>query len=403
MSSEYYSLEKTAEVLSLPTAEVNRLREKSQLRAFRDGSSWKFRKVDVDNYLAELIKSRGKGQSGESDDFDLTETSTGDSASFDALMEDGLELDDDLIDASAKPSESSEKGFELADDDFLLDDDGLSLSTENGISLPDDATAVSAATLLTPESPEASDVDLAIDDDSLLLDDGSSAQLDLAGESGLSLLEIADEDLEPQAPAPEGDGMALELDDDDDILSLVDDEAPPEFTSTMAIPVEDDFQLTPDADSSMSDDSDSASQVIALDKDTDLGAAAAQEPIGPIPGGIDFQAPPQEDSPFGAVPGVGDFAAAPEGAFGAPEGGFGAPFGAGPADFAAPGTSFPAATSTEATYTPLLVTSIILVAFFLILPGMMLLDLIIHIWSWGEPFVINSTIMETLCSMLGLK
>lgn len=375
MSSEYYSLEKAAEVLGLPPAEINRLREKSLLRAFRDGTSWKFRKVDVDNYLAETIKNRGKTDNtsaGESDfdllsmDDDAEETPTllADSASFDALMEDGLSMADEMIDAQPVASAGQ-------DDDLSLDDDGLSLA--------DDPAPVG-------RSNSKSDVDLALDDDDLVLDAaGSSPQLDLAGDSGISLLDVADDEVELQDADKGGSDVVLELADDDDILSLLDDDTPAEHTSTIAIPVEDDFQLTPDSGPMIADDSESASQVIALDEDNMFGA--------PVEGGA-FGA----ESPFGVAPGMDT--AGEAGAFAAAT-----PFtsSAAPGEFVAATPAFAAPTVTEAAYSPMLVFFLVLVTALLAIPGIMMLDVIIHIWSWKEPYVVNSSIMDMICNMVGLK
>lgn len=385
MSSEYYSLEKAAEVLGLPTAEINRLRERNELRAFRDGSTWKFRKVDVDNKLAETIKGRNKSDVDDDSDFDLLSmdgdaeempTLLADSASFDSLMEDGLSVADDMLEAPAK-SEPAGDELSLAPDDFLSGGDELSLAGDDGLSL-------------AKEPASHSDIDLAVDDDELVLDPGgSSGQLDLAGDSGLSLLEVAD-DAELQPVDTGGSDAVLELDDDDDILALADDDAAPEVTSTIAIPVEDDFQLTPDTGApAFTDDSESASQVIALEENM-FGA-----PIG------DASGLPGVESPFGAMPGM-DGAAGGVPNFDVPGGGAFAGGAAPVGEFVSSGPAFTAPLSTEANYSPLLVACLVCAACLLAVPGIMLLDLIVHIWSWKQPFVINSTLMNTLCEMIGL-
>lgn len=367
MSSDYYSLEKASEVLALPTAEILRLRDNNKLRAFRDGASWKFRKVDVDNYLAETIRNRGKNETAGESDFDLlsldddgeeTPTLLADAPSFDSIIEDAS-IDDNLIDASA--GKDDDDLFSLAEDDDLSLADGLSLA---GGSAP---------------SPAASDVDLAVDNDDLVLDgNGSSAKVNLAGDSGLSLLDADDVDLQPADKG--GSDVFLELDEDDDILSLVGDEMAAENTSTIQIPVEEDFQLSPDAGMSMADDSESASQVIALD-DENMFAGAAIDNSTAFGGA--------SQSPFGT--GATE-APSPEPAFGA----FGtaAPT---PGEFSVAAPAFAAApTSTEANYNGLSLALILAALVVLAFSGVIMLDLIIHIWSWGEPFVITSSTLELL-------
>ncbi|MDR2116860.1 MAG: helix-turn-helix domain-containing protein [Planctomycetaceae bacterium] len=398
MSSEYYSLEKAAEVLALPTAEVNRLREKNQLRAFRDGSSWKFRKVDVDNYLAESIKNRGKNEKSVSDsDFDLlgmdddeeSPTLLADLPSFDSLMEDGVSFDNDGMVAAVPSSQPTTSKVTLdknisgkkneasvADDDLMLSADDLILSEDSEV-LPDSVPSPVSKT-------SASDIDLAAGDDLVLDGGGSSGQLNLAGDSGLSLLDVADNadniDLQPVEKS-ENDAQ-LELGDDDDILSLISDDLVVENTSTIAIPVEDDFQLTPDTGfASVADDSESASQVIALDEDNMYAAPDGSSGFG------------KADIPFApaASPAVEE---TDHGS------GFGTatPFVAEPGEFVARTPEISPAT-TETTYTSWHIFWIVFATVFLILPGMMILDLIIHIWSWGEPFVINSSIMDIFVGM----
>lgn len=49
MSKKYLSLEEAAERLGIDKAELNRLREKGEVRAFADRGNWKFKEEDVDN------------------------------------------------------------------------------------------------------------------------------------------------------------------------------------------------------------------------------------------------------------------------------------------------------------------------------------------------------------------
>ncbi|MDR2437787.1 MAG: helix-turn-helix domain-containing protein [Planctomycetaceae bacterium] len=389
MSSEYYSLEKAAEVLALPTAEVNRLREKNQLRAFRDGSSWKFRKVDVDNYLAESIKNRGKNEKSTSDsDFDLlgmsddeeSPTLLADLPSFDSLMEEGITPDDKMINVTPSSQPASniilEKNISdptnkasVIDDDLMLSADDLILSEDSNV-LPDS---------LSVSKSSASDIDLAADDDLVLDSGGSSGQLNLAGDSGLSLLDIAD-NIDLQLVEKGGSDVQLELDDNDDILSLMEEDLVVENTSTIAIPVEDDFQLTPDAGFMSTDDSESASQVIALDEDNIFATSDGSSGFGTD---IPFApATPAAETTQGATFGTTPFTTAPE-------------------EFVArtPEMVSVVPVTTEFTYTPWHIFWIVFATVFLIPPGIMILDLIIHIWSWGEPFVINSSIMDLLVGM----
>ncbi len=391
MSSEFYNLEKAAEVLSLPTAEVNRLREQNRLRAFRDGSTWKFRKVDVDKFLADTIRSRSKNNEAASDgDFDLlgleaeTETVLADEASLDDLVSE-LPSEEGMISVAKDavlPDTVVPKGGDFAlDDDLIASDDDLLLSSH-------------ADDLLLAPADEAA-VDLAQDDDLFaVVNDApdSSLELGLSGDSGLALLDAG-----ADAPTAEkgGNDAFLEL-DDDDILSLaMDDEAElmVDNAATASIPVEEEFQLTPDSHEDSAEDSDSASQVLALDDNNMFaGMGDATPDAGAFESPFGTDAPVFEaDSP--AFDTGGGFGGA---AFDSSAGGAAGFTSSGPAFTAAP-------TSTEADYGPWSVVSLGFAAALLGLSGVMVLDLIVHIWSWGEPFVISSTVMNTLAQMAGLQ
>lgn len=61
MAQQYYSLEEAARALGINTEELNRLREKGEIRAFADRGTWKFRKLDVD----EAARKQGLGSDPE--------------------------------------------------------------------------------------------------------------------------------------------------------------------------------------------------------------------------------------------------------------------------------------------------------------------------------------------------
>ncbi len=427
MSSDYYSLEKTSEILGMNTAEVNRLRDRGELRAFRDGANWKFRKADVDDYLVKAIKARRRNEddellSDEEDDDAEMPTLLADSAAFDMMMEDGLaesglSLGDTLLDkqpapnsatvpAPPAPIQDDDDGLSLVGDDLLLAPDSLSLASDDLVLSEDDPVAPFPSFQELPSSPAdlsagGSTLDLADDlagnvtddaDDLVLSGSGSTAdELNLASDSGLSLLE-ADDDIVLETVEKGGSDAILELDDDDDILSLVDENTP-----TILAASEDDFQLVPDA-SIESDDSESASQVIALEEDNIFGEIAA------------------DDAPAAAVAvptGAPDYGTLGSGDFGA--GAFGPTPGAVPAydPAAAPGygtapypgaAAFPASSGpAEPTYGPLWITLSISTCAFLVLAGLMIHDLLLNMWSWRSGHSAVSDLMGMFIDMLGLK
>ena len=54
MATKFYNVEKAAEVLGLPPAEVNAMRERQQLHGYRDGADWKFKAEEVDQLAQEM-------------------------------------------------------------------------------------------------------------------------------------------------------------------------------------------------------------------------------------------------------------------------------------------------------------------------------------------------------------
>ena len=378
-STEYYNLEKVAEVLSVSTAEVNRLREQNKLRGFRDGSNWKFNKEDIHTYLAESIKARtgnGSKKAGDSD-FDLGGNAS--PSSFDLLMEDAALPDDDqLVSVSPAPPSSD---VDLA---ALDHDSDLALAEETQISslvmpkkakvpkelsssvIPvsdDDSSALVLAPMEDSHEVDMEDLhEVDLDEESVLEADGSSPQLGLAGDSGFDVLVAGD--------------------DASDVLEV--EEKTESFAAS-------DFTLEPSMKTSGSDDSDSSSQVIAIDVGFAEAAheAATFEPMDvPID---DFGA-----AGFGFDSGVHAPAAASSDPFGA-----GA---AAPDVFAMPTAtvSLKKTAAPKEEYSTGVLLALVSALVVMLLPGIMLLDAMLHMWSWSDPFILNSVLMSTISGWFGL-
>ena len=228
----YYTLEKAAEVLGVTPGELNRLREAGKIRAYRDGNVWKFRKDEVDNYLAEVIKARSSGD-GEDTESDLLNdsdeelpTMLADSAKFESLVSSGgVEIstrdqddvildDDDTNEVMTDDQKAGSSRISLGDEELFYDDDE---QNDNGISMVDDDVA------------ESHNVDLAaMEDVDRLVLGGSDSGITLAGgsDSGISLaggsdsgIGSGDEDsaLTLQAPTADtgsGSGFAILSEDE---------------------------------------------------------------------------------------------------------------------------------------------------------------------------------------------
>ena len=231
----YYNLEKTASTLGLSTGDVNRLREKGELRAYRDGGNWKFRKEDVDKYLAKMIKERSQSPSDDlltSDDDDEQTIAATDSAAFDRMFEEG----ENYIRMQGESTPDNARNDDAKKDDepmvFSFDDDELALAPE------EDATVAAA-----PDLDDADDLGLELAPEE---NDAKSEPAPLSFEKDDSHEELAlapeDDDLQL---APENDDNGLSLAKEDDDLQL----APEGGDNGLSLAKEDDdLQLAPEND-----------------------------------------------------------------------------------------------------------------------------------------------------------
>ena len=448
--SDYYDLEKAAEILKLTPAEVNRLREQGEIQGFRDGSNWKFKKDVIDNYYVTMTQKKTSGPFspfglvGEEEDLLSLEdeqelpTMMADSASFsqfgdglmslnrggtdsvkaasDANLDDGLALIDDkgrdemvLSDDSSQPQkyQPAEK-IEIFAIQGENDTSGMNMDNGSGLNLGGDSG-------ISIIGGSGSGIDLAgsdriFDDDDVVIG-GSSSGLNLGGDSGISLLDAAAESGFSLGAAAGGSDAILELAPEDDILALIDGEVDPDTATVLG--AEDDFQLQADDDLFLTDDSESSSQVIAVEGDlaNDIGDFAFTSELGDA-----FAATPPaqtdgddllfgNDSPAGSE-GVtfSEVGVETENMFGELDspgglGGFGTAgdmaggFGTSAADPAAVVAPVAAVGSNIPNFTGLSVTALAIMVLIMAIGGSLMFELIRCIWSWTEPFTINSSIL----------
>jgi len=445
--SDYYSLEKAAEILKLTSAEVNRLREKGEIQGYKDGSNWKFKPEVIDNYYITLTQRKPApinpfGLAGEDDDLLSSEdeqdlpTMMADSASFaqfgdglmslhdsqadtvsaasDANLDDGLAVVSDdhldelvLSDTSSqlqepKPEEKIEIFAIQGENDFP----GASSDSGSGLNLGGD----SGISLI---GGSGSGVDLAgsdkiFDDDDVVIG-GSSSGLNLGGDSGISLLDAAAESDFSLGAAAGGSDAILELAPEDDILALIDEEVDPDTATVLG--AEDDFQLLADDDTFMTDDSESSSQVIAIEGDlaSEIDSFSFTDDLGKAfvaadTGGDDLLFS-SDDSPAGTDSiNFTEVGSGIDSAFG----GFGDMDGLESTDDTTGGLGTETATvaavagtvvtpgSNEPKFTGLSVTALFIMVLIMAVGGSLMFELIRSIWSWSEPFTINSSILGLL-------
>jgi len=288
---------------------------------------------------------------------------------FDEL--DALDLDlpsavDSGINLTKPPGGSSKKmkvdDLSLGDDDFAVGEDPLAGPTGSS------------------KKSGGSGINLGGDDEGFVLGgSGKGSDIGLrAGDSGIQLVSAADSGLSlEEAPVDlGGSGVeALELGDDDEILlEDADSEAAAELKA------DDDFLLTP-LDEAATDESDSGSQVIALDSEVEFDDASpsfgSRQPA--MAGMLEEDIGGMQTSPLLAAEGFGGAAPAFAGA---------------PAFMAAP-------QSVEAPFSGWNIAFLSLCVILLMLCGMMMYDLIRNIWSWNSPYTVNSSLMQMILGWFG--
>jgi hypothetical protein len=421
MAVKFLVLDEAARLLGISPDELNQMRLRQEVSAYRDGATWKFKAADLER----LARERGNraGQAGEDlglgglgDDLalafddDLSSTPTpapagaGSSESLELSLDDEQDLPSPEEPAS---SESDDLSLSSADDLALAEDDdlklaepssaapaaaptapaGSSVATDDSFELaPPGSTAEQAASggesasgageISLGEELSLSD-DMALDDDELL---GLGSPTPSAGED--LTLSSGDSDIELLSDVESGglkldddplnlsaaDALSSDLDEDQLILS---DDSKSEVKEPTPLSSAEDFQLTPFSEVE-GEPSESGSQVIALDSAEDFAE------VGSAAGGEAAMASVLEED-LGGAPAAG--------------------LAAGALQPATAGVS--AATAGEAPWGGLEMTFLVLGALLLLLTGLMMFDLLRNLGAWGSPLSVNKTLMDTILNALG--
>lgn len=253
--------------------------------------------------------------------------------------------DDDII-LDADDLSLEDDGLELSDDELVLDDDSVSSLDIDG---DDDVNLLDSDITLNASD---SGINLGSPSDSGISLENTPAEL---GGSGIEALELGEADF-------------IELDDDDDL----------DLEGGTDLKADDDFLLT-SADGAVSDESESGSQVIALDEadefdevgDTMLADADMLD-ADSLDGDSLVAA---DDGDLGMVAAAGAVAAG----------------GAAAATIAAP---------VDAEYSIWNVVGLGTCLFFLTLAGVMMFDILRNMWSWNQEYALNSSIMDAIINLL---
>ena len=395
MAGKFLQLDEAACLLGITPDDLKEMRSQNKIHGYRDGTTWKFKVDEVDRVLAkradkpaeaaaedeltmstspleegleELVEvGEAEPTSGEAgdDEFELVSDEE-ELASVGAVEEpvkaeaaDELELD--LEDEA--PKEEAGDDLALTDDDFeLADDDELTLTDDADTGAAVETEAAEDEMDLVAESDGDDDLVLGGDDaaegDDLELSEMSLEPEEAAGKEDLDL---SLEEETPDAAAEVGDGDFLLQDEDGG-------EEAGEPTS------DDDFLLTPFEESG-ADESESGSQVIALDADEEFG-----DPLAAGDGGVGVLEE-EADLSEAVAKDIGE--AEPE--------------------LAVEGVAATAMSARvpEAAYSIWNIVSLGFVVVLLSLSGVMIVDLARNMWAWGGTYSLNRPIMDMIVGMMG--
>lgn len=374
MAQKFYTTKEAAEILGLAPADLNSMRERNELRGFRDGNDWKFRAEDIEALKLKLRAdaTRAAHQTPSSDEEivlleeDLAPADLGTSGSGTVIggvptgKESGSEVRMAGSDIAARPAGVTPAGGAASP---FMDEELLPVSGE----IAAGKTAGDSAVDLSGEKLE--------DDDVVIGGSGSGSDITLGSDSGISLMDTNDSGISLDGelelvPSEE----SLEL-DEDDMLTL---DEPADTEAATQLKTDEEFMLTP-FEEAAEEETESGSQVIALDTEPSTGSS---------PGMADLLGA-QPQAPLGLAPGIPPVEA--------PQ-----PFGVAPVGPAPAGVPQPMAVMpmVEAPWGTLWTTMLIVCTVLLALCGMMCFDLIRNMWSWNGPFALNSFIMDSILSVL---
>lgn len=430
MTRKLVTLEEAAQMLGVTPDALNEMRQKQEIFGYRDGASWKFKPEDVER-LKEELASRATG-------FQSSGDSSEDSSGDDLVLLSELELGESGASPSSTvigrggPAESaSDSDLKLAESGELtvspgeagaskaesaaesvskveagqagsgpskdldtLDLGGELKEEESGIDLPSDlgigqepvlATGSSGkksssdVTLATPtSSPTMGDSSIHESSSEELVLGGTGSDITLSpGDSGIQLVNPADSGLSLEEPvelsSSSEDDSSFDLgSDSSEVLGTAADF---DSDAVMELKSDDEFLLTPLEESSEEESQDSGSQVIALDEDS-----ASFDDVSPTVLASDssssLEVVDEGAAALGLSPGV---VQAPS----------------------IPGQQLvaPAPPAREAAFSLPVVLSLGGCVLVLSLTGMMMFEMVRVMWSWDEPYAINSKLMDAIVSL----
>jgi excisionase family DNA binding protein len=388
MAQKYYNVKETAEILGISEDAVKLMLEHRELYGYRDGADWKFKTEDIERKAADQKAAAAPTPAIEdTDDVLLSEVELGQSglgASGTVIGMEGApraESDINLTGSDIQPSSQSVTPpiAKAQSDSKVGKFEDLELSMEEDLTLAESNVGLDAIKKPSADSPTGGS-SLVTDhkeseDDEAVIGGSSSSGITLSGDSGISLVDPADSGLSLEEPLELGGSVAdqsLEL-GEEDILQLAESSK-----SHSGITADDDFLLTPTEETAEPDESESGSQVIALDTEGDDAATLV------APGGAMFGENLAGHPALDMGAGV-SVAAAPLGGPGV---------GVSPTAMAEGPAVIPA--FFEAPYSTWNIVSLSLCLLLMLFCGAMVYDVLRNMWSWNSAGSVNTWLMDTI-------
>ncbi len=458
-------LNEAAQVLGISPEQLNEMRERGEIRAFRDGANWKFKSEEVEAAKADGIDADSLGDDDVESILVDEPLPTGTTSTIigkndgvpneDSDVQIGAESDiqiggesdvlgggsDDILagGSSLKLSDPNESGLKLdssGDSGLKLSEgsggselnlsDGLDTGTGSDLKLSDGLDTGTGSDLSlegagTGDLELASDLslgsdDLDLGDDLELGDDDDDGELLLGSGSGGSDITLGAADTGINLTSPSDSGLSLEeepleLGSSVSSLELPEDDDD-DMISAGGAPLQKDDEFMLSQPDEMGDDDDSGSQVIALEDSEAFDQDAAtmlntNEPAllaedPALGGGLDALDAGALD---GGVGGFGDQDAFGAAAGGAAAGGVLAAGAMGGDESLAAASSMQAPISydpPEAPYTMLQVIGLLTILGVLSLSGMLMVDVIRNIWAFDQTGSISTGLTDGLIGLLDL-
>ena len=325
--------------------------------------------ADADSDLALSDSGVGSGVDldsglglGEASDIDLTGSASG--GSDDSLVADS---DSNLNLGSSSSGSLSGSDLELTAGSGTGNLGGSSSSDSDDLGLDSELALSDDDEMVLSGSGSGSDLSLGSADSGINLASPSDSGLSLEADSGVSLQSATDSGLSLEEEPLEMGGSSissLELPEDEEVLAL-------DESADDSVQQDEQFMLTPSEDMPAHDESDSGSQVIALE-DSEAFDQEAMVPAG--------QALLTESDGLEAqLDALGG--AAPVAAMG-------------------PGV-FASAELAEAPYSVWNIMGLCLILFFLSLTGVLMMDVLRNMWGWEEGRDVSTGISQAIGSIFG--